>query len=99
MDATAGGLHLARLLCRDLTIDSTDVRSTYATSSEAGGMSMTAAFRHAYAPNSFWSLTIPIDLVTPDGNGDAPNTDCLSLPTSPRSSGRELRGDGREGVL
>ena len=67
----------------------TDVISLSATISEAGGVGMTAWFRHNYAWDNFWSLVLPLDLTTAEGDltiGNsadwAPNIDRVRL--SPR---------------
>ncbi len=64
----------------------TDVITRFLDVTEAGGGTTRGAFRHNYSWKGFWTHTVPVDLVTDDGdltlgNGTAwaPNIDWLAL--------------------
>ena len=64
----------------------TDVISRSATIWEAGQVRATAWFRHTYAWNNFWTLVVPLELTTADGDltlgnpvGPAPHVDHIGI--------------------
>lgn len=64
----------------------TDVITRFLDVTEAGGDTTRGAFRHNYSWKGFWTHTVPVDLVTDDGDltlgnatGWAPNIDWLAL--------------------
>ncbi|MFY9712352.1 MAG: hypothetical protein WAK00_02660 [Microbacterium sp.] len=71
-----------------------DIITRFLDVTEAGGDTTRGGFRHNYSWKGFWTHTMPLDLVTGDGNlqlgnasGSAPNIDWLRL--SPLTVGTE----------